>query len=75
MARRPRRGARASVRALCRAQRRPDGPYGRDHQLGETAAADVIWAISTDETPYLRLTNERACSDARCADLIQRFSW
>jgi len=36
-------------------------------------AADVIWAISTDETLYLRLTQERGWSDARYAKLLQRI--
>jgi AcrR family transcriptional regulator len=42
------------------------------HGVDEDEAADVIWAISTDETLYLRLTQERGWSDARYADLIQR---
>jgi hypothetical protein len=41
--------------------------------IDEHEAADVIWVLSTDETLYLRLTQERGWSDARYADLIQRI--
>lgn len=40
--------------------------------IDEDEAADVLWAISTDETLYLRLTQERGWSDARYANLLQR---
>src|SRR4051794_6727303 len=53
------------VSALSRAGALSDG-------VDEDEAADVIWAISTDETLYLRLTQERGWSDARYAGLVQR---
>ena len=60
---------RANLRALAsELQRR--GALSRE--VSEAHAADVIYAIATDEGVFLRLTDECGWSPARYADLIAR---